>query len=388
VLWRLTKETTANCFRYRVTGLAAEAGFFALLSLPPLILGLVGSISYVGPWIGKDVVTEVQDRILDGSREIFTADVVNDVIQKTLSDVFAGERFDLISIGFLIALWSGSRALNVFIDTCSIMYGLGGVRGIVRTRALSFSLYIGVLIIGAIVIPLVLAGPTLLGELLPRQVEFLNSLYWPVASLLSVISLTSLYHISVPVRTPWYRDLPGAMLTLAIWFLGSFLVRWIIGISVGGASIYGPLATPIVLLIWLYVISIAVLIGAALNAAVEKEWPRREITEARERRRRATSGPKPQPGMETGEMELPPTARPGRPSPSPRSHGRSPSRRSENRWPRSASAASVARVRSGRPAGPRARGGRHACHCRSTPPPRCPLTRLTRGHLRPPKGLP
>ena len=47
-LWRLTKETTAICFRYRVTGLAAEAGFFALLSLPPLVLGLVGSIGYVG----------------------------------------------------------------------------------------------------------------------------------------------------------------------------------------------------------------------------------------------------------------------------------------------------------------------------------------------------
>jgi membrane protein len=157
----------------------------------------------------------------------------------------------------------------------------------------------------------VLAGPTLLGEILPEQVDFLNSLYWPVASLLSVISLTSLYHISVPVRTPWYRDLPGALLTLAIWVLGSFAVRWIIGISVGGASIYGPLATPIVLLIWLYVISIAVLIGAALNAAVEKEWPAREITEARERRRRATSGPKPQPGLDTGELELPPNRTPG-----------------------------------------------------------------------------
>jgi membrane protein len=191
------------------------------------------------------------------------------------------------------------------------MYGLGGVRGIIRTRALSFSLYIVVLLIGAVVIPLVLAGPTLLGEILPEQVDFLNSLYWPVASLLSVISLTSLYHISVPVRTPWYRDLPGALLTLAIWFLGSFAVRWIIGISVGGASIYGPLATPIVLLIWLYVISIAVLIGAALNAAVEKEWPAREITEARERRRRATSGPKPQPGLDTGELELPPNRTPG-----------------------------------------------------------------------------
>ena len=72
-----------------------------------------------------------------------------------------------MSIGFLIALWSGSRALNVFIDTCSIMYGLGGVRGIVRTRVLSFSLYIVVLLVGIVVIPLVLAGPTLLGRVLP-----------------------------------------------------------------------------------------------------------------------------------------------------------------------------------------------------------------------------
>jgi membrane protein len=305
IVWRLTKETTSICFRYRVTGLAAEAGFFALLSLPPLVLGLVGSISYVGDWIGEGVVNEVQDKIVEGSRDVLTADVVTDVIEKTLRDVIEGGRPDLISIGFLIALWSGSRALNVFIDTCSIMYGLGGVRGIIRTRALSFSLYIVVLLVGIIVIPLVLAGPSLLGQVLPDSVEFLNSLYWPVASLLSVLSLTTLYHVSVPVRTPWIRDTPGALLTLAIWFLGSFLVRWIISISVGGTSIYGPLATPIVLLIWLYVISLAVLIGAALNAAIEQVWPRREIREAKEKRQPAEQGPKPRPGMETGELDLP-----------------------------------------------------------------------------------
>jgi membrane protein len=310
VLWRLTKETTAVCFRYRVTGLAAEAGFFALLSLPPLILGLVGAIGYLDDWLGQATVEDVQESILDVSAEVLTAESVKDVIQPTLENVFEGGRFDLISIGFLIALWSGSRALNVFLDTCSIMYGLGGVRGIVRTRALSFSLYIVGLFVGAVIIPLVLAGPTLLGRVLPEQVDFLESLYWPVASLLSIVSLTSLYHISTPVRTPWKRDIPGALLTVGIWYLGSFAVRWIISLSVGGASIYGPLAAPIVLLIWLYVISIAVLIGAALNAAVEKEWPRREITEAREHRRPATARSKPSPGMETGEIELPPNRPP------------------------------------------------------------------------------
>jgi membrane protein len=313
ILWRLTKETVAVCFRYRVTGLAAEAGFFALLSLPPLVLGLVGSVAALArtDWVGDGVDMELRERILDGSRDILTESVVNDVIADTLRDVFEGDRFDLISIGFLIALWSGSRALNVFIDTCSIMYGLGGKRGIVKTRVLSFSLYVVVLLVGIVVIPLVLAGPTLVGELLPEQVDFLDSLYWPVATLLSLVSLTSLYHVSVPVRTPWIRDLPGAVLTLLIWIAGSYAVREIISLSVGGASIYGPLATPIVLLIWLYVISIAVLIGAAFNAAVEKEWPRREIAEARAARRPATSTHKPSPGMETGELELPPNRTPG-----------------------------------------------------------------------------
>ena len=282
VVWRLTSDTVATCFRYRVTGLAAEAGFFALLSLPPLLLGLVGSIGYLGNWLGEDTVAEVQERIIDVAGQVLTADSVRDVIEPTLRDVFEGGRFDIISIGFLIALWSGSRALNVFIDTISIMYGLGGRRGIIRSRVFSFSLYIVALLIGIIVVPLVLVGPTLLADLLPDQVNFLNLLYWPVATLLSVISLTSLYHISVPVRTPRRRDLPGAVLTMLIWYLGSFVIRWIISASVGGASIYGPLAAPIVLMIWLYVLAIAMLIGAALNAAIEKRWPCREILEAKQ----------------------------------------------------------------------------------------------------------
>ena len=282
VLWHLLSHTVAICFRYRVTGLAAEAGFFALLSLPPLVLGLVGSIGYLGKWLGDDTVGEVQARIIELAGRVLTADSVRDVIEPTLRDVFQGGRFDIISIGFLIALWSGSRALNVLIDTISIMYGLGGRRGIIRSRILSFSLYVVALLIGIIVVPLILVGPTLIADLLPPELNFLNLLYWPVATLLSVFSLTSLYHISVPVRTPWRRDLPGAVLTMLIWYVGSFVIRWIISASVGGASIYGPLAAPIVLMIWLYVLAIAMLIGAALNAAIEKRWPCREILEAKQ----------------------------------------------------------------------------------------------------------
>ena len=50
--WALTRATVSICMRYRVTGLASEAGFFALLSLPPLILGIFGGVGYVGGWLG------------------------------------------------------------------------------------------------------------------------------------------------------------------------------------------------------------------------------------------------------------------------------------------------------------------------------------------------
>lgn len=146
-----------------------------------------------------------------------------------------------------------------------------------RTRALSFTLYLLSLLLGVVVIPLVLIGPTWLGQILPAQVDFLRWLYWPVVTVLAVMSLTTLFHVSTPRRSPWLRDLPGAALTLVMWALASFFVRVTIAKSLNGTSIYGPLSAPIVLLIWLYALAIAVLIGAAFNAAIRNLWPAEEF---------------------------------------------------------------------------------------------------------------
>ncbi|WP_328324050.1 YihY/virulence factor BrkB family protein [Kribbella sp. NBC_00382] len=273
--WRLLTQTVGTCLRYRVTGLAAEAAFFAILSLPPLIFGLAGSIGFIaGKYFQVETIDDIKLQIAELAGRALTADAVNNVIVPTLEKVLDdGGRPDVISVGFVLALWSGSRALNVFVDTITIMYGMGGRRGIIRTRALSFSLYCGALVIGVIVLPLVLAGPGAVDALLPARLDFLNQLYWPVVTILSAGFLNTLYHLSVPVRTPWISDLPGSFLALSIWILGSFVLRWILQTTVGGTSIYGPLAAPIAVLMWLYMTAIAVLIGAALNAVVDRMWP-------------------------------------------------------------------------------------------------------------------
>jgi membrane protein len=272
--WKLITQTVGTCLRYRVTGLAAEAAFFAILSLPPLIFGLAGSIGFIASkFFEVETIDSIKLQIAELASRALTADSVNSVIVPTIDKVLDGGRPDVISIGFVLALWSGSRALNVFVDTITIMYGMGGKRGIVRTRALSFSLYCGALVIGVIVLPLVLAGPDAVDALLPQKVDFLNQLYWPVVTILSAGFLNTLFHLSVPVRTPWMSDLPGSFLTLSIWIVGSFVLRWILQSTVGGTSIYGPLAAPIAVLMWLYMTAIAVLIGAALNAVVDRLWP-------------------------------------------------------------------------------------------------------------------
>jgi len=281
-VWRLVVSTVGTCFQHRVTGLAAEAAFFALLSLPPLVFGLAGSIGYVLDRFSQTQIQAVRTEVLDLASRALTEPTVDSVIRPTLDDVLGAGRVDVISIGFILALWSGSRALNVFVDTITIMYGLGGHRGIVRTRVLSFSLYVMGLVTGVVTIPLIVAGPSLVDKALPQRVDFLNELYWPTVLVLCIFFLATLYHVSVPVRTAWRYDVPGAVLTMAIWIFGSYLLRVVLTATAGeSTSIYGPLAAPIVVMIWLYVLSIAILIGAALNAAFDRVWPENETAQAR-----------------------------------------------------------------------------------------------------------
>lgn len=287
-LWRVTGSTVKTCMEYRVTGLAAEAAFFAVLSLPPLIFALAGSIGYVFAQFSDAQIDEVRSTVIELSSRALTPETVDIIIRPTLDEVLSGGRYDVISIGFVLALWSGSRALNVFVDTITIMYGLGGHRGIVSTRALSFLLYVLGMLTGVITIPLVVAGPQLIDRMLPERLDALNRLYWPTVLVLGICFLATLYHVSVPVRTAWRYNLPGAVFTMFCWVFGSALLRWIlVGTAQGSTSIYGPLAAPIAVLLWLYLLSIAVLIGAAINAALDFLWPQMETSRARlELRRR------------------------------------------------------------------------------------------------------
>jgi membrane protein len=272
-VWRLVCSTAVAAFRYRVTGLAAEAAFFALVSLPSLVLGLIGTMGHFSGALGEPTVTEMREWVIDKSSTVLTPDTVSSVVIPLIDDVIKGQRVEIVSVSFLISLWAGSRAMNVYVDTITIAYGLSGIRGVIRTRLRAFLLYLGGLIGMLMVIPLLVAGPALVRQALPATAHYVQLLYWPTVVALSILLLAMLYHVSVPVRTAWWREVPGAVVAMTIWMVGSVVLRIYLAGSLSGVSAYGSLSAPIALLAWLYVAALAVLIGAALNAEIDKMWP-------------------------------------------------------------------------------------------------------------------
>jgi membrane protein len=273
---------------YRVTGLAAEAAFFTLLSIPPLLLCLAGTLGYLDDLLGAGTILKLQQDILSAAGTVLSPSSVEQTVKPLLNSVFQSGRPDLISIGFLLSLWSGSRALYIFIDTITVMYGLDGKRGIVKTRSMSLVLYLGALLIGSLVLPLLVAGPGLVVAAVPNIAGVVSALYWPVAILLLIIFLTTLYHLSVPANTPWREDIPGALVALGVLVLCSLVLRVYLVSSVEGHSVYGSLAAPVAVLLWIFVVALAVLIGAAMNAAIDRRWPSVETADARAESERAS----------------------------------------------------------------------------------------------------
>jgi membrane protein len=130
-------------------------------------------------------------------------------------------------------------------------------------------------------LPALVLGPRIVEWLAPTTVAdatvaMANALFWPAMAFLALLALVTLYHVGVPERTPWRRDVPGAVLALGLWLLASAGLRIYITVSVQGESVYGPLGTPVAVVLWLYLTAFAILLGAEFNAVIEKMWPHKE----------------------------------------------------------------------------------------------------------------
>ncbi|WP_433270355.1 YihY/virulence factor BrkB family protein [Actinosynnema sp. CS-041913] len=288
---RLLARTLSKAWHGSIFSEAAEAAFWQTLSFPPLLLGLLGSMGYLGDWLGPEVVSAVKDRIISFCRTIFSGDVVGGVIAPTVDQILTTGKGEIVSVGFLISLWAGSSAMSSFVDAITAAHDQYGVRNEVWQRIFSLLLYMASLVLLIVGLPVLALGPDLLLLLFPSgwrpTIEFwLNAFYYPGIAVLLVLALATLYKVSLPNKLPWHRVVPGAVLAMAVFVLSSIGLRLYIQWITTTGYTYGALATPIAFLLFAFFIGLAIIIGAYFNSAVQDMWPAKMTRRQRRRWRR------------------------------------------------------------------------------------------------------
>jgi membrane protein len=270
----LVVRTVDRSIEHRLPGLAAEIAFWVLLSLPALLLATIATAGVLG---GER--THWREQLVDRATELATVALTPQTISETVEPVLRG-LFDqggmgLVSFAFLATVWTASRAVRVVLTTIAVTADAHHLRPGWMQRLLGFGLTIAALVTGIVLTPLLLAGPGFgeqLAEVIGPEAAVLGPVwriaYWPATAVAAMVGLAVLYHLGVPGRTRWRHDLPGALLATAVWLLGSGGLRLYGAWVLDDESPYGPLAGPIVGLLWLWLTGLAVLVGAEFNAQV------------------------------------------------------------------------------------------------------------------------
>lgn len=252
--------------------IAASLAYRFFLALFPFFIFVVAVSSVVAGALG---VRDPVERML-----VVLGDVpigVADVLRAEFRAVLEAEQPGLVSAGILGAVWAATAGMSAFIQAMDRAYRVPETRSAVRRFLLSLGLTLvaGTGIVGAFLLLMIseVAGPRierLLG-LIPYSQALLSPMRWVVLGMVVVLAASTLYRFAPNVYVPWRRALPGALLFTGGWSIATYAFSLYVGYFGSFAATYGTLGGAAILLIWFYVSSLLLLVGAELNAVLDED---------------------------------------------------------------------------------------------------------------------
>ena len=300
VTWffRLVREVINKADRDRLLALAAESAFFAVLTLFPALLVVAAVLGQLGNLLGQGAANEVQRAVIDFLNNLLTENARGAV--DTVEDLFSTGS-ETLTIATVLALASLSTAFSTLVNTVNIAYDVPETRGWWRRRWLGLLLGFGSVLTGALAVTLLVVGP-LLGAAdgvvervgLSQDGFVWQYLRWPVAFGSLVLWATTMDHLMPNRRVRWRYDLPGGLLTAILWLAASYGLNVYLERVVTSSPVFGALGGGLILMTWIYLLCVALLAGATLNA----------ILLARRRHRAALRGEPLEPVVEEPALDL------------------------------------------------------------------------------------
>jgi len=272
ITWReLLKRTVAevqadNCF-----GLAAQLAYYFFLALFPALLFLVALASFFP-------VANLMDQITAALARVAPYEALK-LIQDQLVKISQDKNGGLLTIGMIGTIWSTSSGVTAIIDTLNQAYDIQEGRPWWKVRVISLALTISLAIFVVVSFGLVLVGPTLAEKVAvwmhlgPVFTWTWLVLQWPVVFALVALAIALIYYFAPDAEQDFVWITPGSVFATILWVVISLAFKLYVAKFGSYNATYGTIGGIIVLLTWFYVSSLAVLVGAELNAEIEHASP-------------------------------------------------------------------------------------------------------------------
>lgn len=264
---RIVRDLWNQINKDAVMSSAAVLAYFSMLSIFPAAILLLSLLPYLPiPDLEANIIGALHQAMPQQTAELLTSTVTNVVHER---------RGGLLSLSILGTVWAASSGLQAVMQQLHSMYDTPEKRPYWKRRLIAIGLVfaVGVLVVGAFA--LVIVGNILHEHMIRVFGE--NALFpyvfllgrWAVSLLMMLGALSLLFYFGPNVRQRYRLITPGGLVATVLSIVSSLLFRTYVEHFGSYEAMYGSLGAAIVLLLWLYVGSFVVLLGAEVNGLFE-----------------------------------------------------------------------------------------------------------------------
>lgn len=248
-----------------IFALAAQLAYYLVLAFFPFLIFL---ITLVG--ISKlDSIT-----VIYGLKSILPDNVFN-LVEQTVLEIINQQRVGLLGISIAVSMWSAASGVRAVIKGINKAYDLKEKRNFISLSILSLVFTIALTLIIMIALVALVFGD-LIGRYLylwipfPRVVRIVwNIIRYVVVVFSMVFIFATLYRYAPTRRMKWRKVFPGAVFTSIAWIIVSIAFSYYVNNISNYSRLYGSLGAVFVLMIWLYLTSITLILGAEINSELD-----------------------------------------------------------------------------------------------------------------------
>ncbi|MBA1200743.1 YihY/virulence factor BrkB family protein [Pseudomonas capeferrum] len=265
-LHRVLVRTVNEFINDDMSTYASALAYQMLFSLFPFLLFLIALIGFLHlpdffSWLRLQSELVLPPQALD---------LVNPVI-----DQLQQSKGGLVSVGIVIALWTASAGVRLMMSAMNAAYDVPEERPAWKRIPLSIAYTIGIAAMLLMVAALMVLGPQVM-EWIAGQIgmeEFIVTLWtilrWPVIVILMMVAVALMYYVMPDVKQNFRFITPGSVLAVVVWILASLGFGFYVQTFADYNATYGSIGAIIVLLLYFYISSAVLLLGAEMNAVIE-----------------------------------------------------------------------------------------------------------------------